>query len=170
MKRAREVLTDTLRQRVVVGMHLGILDAGERLPSLRRIAAEMHADPRAVMAAYRQLEAEGLVRLRARSGVFVAPPSSPVEELLPEIGGWLVEIFLKGLTRGIPPTELRRRVRACLDTVRGRAVCLECNDDQIHALCGQISDDYGFEAVGVEIEAVARRPLPSAVAKADLIV
>jgi GntR family transcriptional regulator len=171
MNRARTALTETLRQRVVAGLHLGILESGERLPSLRRVAAEMAADPRAVMAAYRQLAAEGLVRLRPRSGVFVAPPPSPVEELLPEIGSWLVEIFLRGLSRGIPPTELRRQVRACLDTVRVRVVCLECNDDQIHALHSQISGDYGFAAVGVEVDAVAGRgPMPPTVVNADLIV
>lgn len=68
----REAITDALRERVLGGVHLGTLEPGARLPSLRTVADEMHADPRLVHSAYRRLAAEGLVRLQPRSGVFVA--------------------------------------------------------------------------------------------------
>jgi GntR family transcriptional regulator len=166
----RATIIEGLRQRIVAGLHLGTLHPGERLPSIRDLGAQLRTDPRVVMAAYRQLAAEGLVRLRPRSGVFVqAPPPDRDEELLPEVAAWLVDIFMRGLLRGIPPTDLRRRVYACLGSVRVRAACLECNDDQIYALCQQVRLDYGFDTVAVDADALARRSLPPAAAEADLV-
>lgn len=164
------VLTESLRQRIVAGIHLGTLRPGDRLPSLRDLGAELGADPRTVMAAYRRLAAEGLVNLRPRSGVFVQSPIPRDEELLPEVAAWVVDVFLRGLARGIPPTELRRQARACLDSVRVRAACLECNDDQIYSLCQQVRQDYGFDAIAVDAARLsARWALPLGLDGADLV-
>src|SRR5688500_12730443 len=163
------VITDRLRQRIVAGLHLGSLRPGDRLPSLREVGAELNSDPRAVMTAYRQLAAEGIVRLRPRSGVFVAPLAQRDEERLPEVAAWVVDILQRGLSRGIPPSELRRQARTCLDTVRVRVACLECNDDQIYSLCQQAEEDYGLQALAVDTAALGRgRPLPPGGAEADL--
>jgi len=170
MGKSRAAITEDLRQRIVTGVHLGTLRPGERLPSLRDLGAELNVDPRTIMGAYRQLAAEGLVRLLPRSGVFVAPSTPTGDELLPEVAAWVVDFLLRGLTRDIPPTELRRQARACLDTVRVRAACLECNEDQIYSLSQQVRADYGFEAVAVDTADLAgRRPLPPGAADADLV-
>jgi DNA-binding transcriptional regulator YhcF (GntR family) len=168
MDRPRAFITETLRQRLLAALHLGTVAPGGRLPSLRRAGAALRCDPRVVLAAYRQLADEGLVVLRKRSGVFAAPPARS-EELLPEVGSWVVEVLLRGLARGMPPVSLRRQIRVCLDTVRVRAACLECNDDQIHALGGQLHDDYGFTADGIDLE-MSRAALASRIAEVDLVV
>jgi DNA-binding transcriptional regulator YhcF (GntR family) len=166
----RDAITETLRQRIVAGLHLGALKTGDRLPSLRDLGAKLHADPRVIMAAYQQLASEGLVRLRPRSGVFVAVPPNPADALLPEVASWMVDLFLRGLARGMAPTALRRQARACLETGRVRAVCVECNEDQIHALCRQAHDDYGFAVDGLDLDTIPRRgPLPARAAEADLV-
>jgi hypothetical protein len=122
------------------------------------------------MAAYRQLASEGLVRLKPRSGIFVEAYPRPSEELLPEVGSWVVDLFLRGLSCGIPPTELRRRVQGCLDSVDVRAICFECNDDQIQVLCRQARDDFGFVTEALDADVLARRePLPASAGSADLI-
>src|SRR5688572_10047739 len=122
------------------------------------------------MAAYRQLADEGLVRLRRRSGVFVESLPAPEEEPLPVVAAWLVEMFLRGLSRDISPSELRREARTCLATMRLRVACLECNVDQIYALRQQVRQDYGFDAVAVDTDVLGpKRRLPSRVAQADLI-
>src|SRR5205814_190899 len=41
--------------------------------------------------------------------------------------------------------------------------------DQIHALCGQLHDDYGFTVEGIDLDA-PRGPLVSRLAEADLVV
>jgi DNA-binding transcriptional regulator YhcF (GntR family) len=166
----RAGITERLRQRIVTGLHLGTLRPGGRLPSLRELGAELNVDPRTVMGAYRQLAAEGLVRLQARSGVFVQPAPPTNEELLPEVAAWVVDVFLRGLSRDIPPTELRRQARACLDSVRVRAACLECNEDQIYSLSQQARGDYGFDVVPIESgQLTGRQPLPPNVLEADVV-
>jgi DNA-binding transcriptional regulator YhcF (GntR family) len=170
MESRRPEVLDSLRQRIVAGLHLGVLKAGDRLPSLRRAAADAHADPRVVLAAYRRLAVEGLVSLRPRSGVFVQAAPSPADSRLPEVPSLVVDVFLRGLALGIAPTDLRRQARACLDTVPTRAACFECNDDQIHALCRQVQEDYGFEAVGIDAAGRERGELlPAGAATADLV-
>ena len=171
MKDRQLAVTETLRQRIQAGLHLGTLALGDRLPSIRTVTAELHAGSRLVLAAYRQLATEGLVRLQARSGIFIEADSHRDDELLPEVPTWVIELFLRGLTRGIPPTELRRQARLCLDSARVRAACLECNDDQLYALRGQLHDDYGFDVCGIDLNVLERgTPLPPCTGKADLLV
>jgi len=165
----RAAITESLRQRIVAGLHLGSLRPGDRLPSLRDVGAEFDADPRTVMAAYRALAAEGLVRVRPRSGVFVQQSAQRGEEL-PEVAAWVVDLLMRGLSHGIAPTELRPQARACLDTTPALVACVECNDDQIYSLSQQVEEDYGCRAVAVDVrEGVPRGPLPPRVADADLV-
>jgi DNA-binding transcriptional MocR family regulator len=51
----------------------GALGAGEKLPSVRRLAASLAVSPFTIVAAYDRLVADGLVVARAKSGFFVAP-------------------------------------------------------------------------------------------------
>jgi GntR family transcriptional regulator len=64
----------------------GALDAGAKLPSIRQLAGDLGLAPGTVARAYRELEADGVVRSRgARGTVVVGPPSgSPTAELLGE--------------------------------------------------------------------------------------
>lgn len=49
----------------------GAIRAGERLPSVRRMAEDLLINPNTVARAYRDLEHEGIVDLKHGSGVFV---------------------------------------------------------------------------------------------------
>jgi DNA-binding transcriptional MocR family regulator len=53
------------------------LAAGDRLPSIRRLAATMGVSPSTVVEAYDRLAAEGLIRPRRGSGFYVAPTVMP---------------------------------------------------------------------------------------------
>ena len=48
----------------------GAIQAGEQLPSVRRMAEDLLINPNTVVRAYRDLEREGIVELRHGSGVF----------------------------------------------------------------------------------------------------
>lgn len=79
-------LADELRD----AMRDGRLPAGARLPSVREAASSRSLSINTVLAAYRQLEAAGLVEARPQSGYFVrsrlpSPPPSPAGQL-PEEG------------------------------------------------------------------------------------
>ncbi|MGH7505150.1 MAG: GntR family transcriptional regulator, partial [Longimicrobiales bacterium] len=68
---AGAIIVDQLRDRIVSGLYLGHWQPGERLPSIRDIAEAENVDRKTAAAAYRRLQREGLVRVRARSGVYL---------------------------------------------------------------------------------------------------
>lgn len=53
------------------------LVAGDRLPSIRRLAASMHVSPSTVVEAYDRLAAEGLIRAQRGSGFYVSSTALP---------------------------------------------------------------------------------------------
>jgi DNA-binding transcriptional MocR family regulator len=53
------------------------LTAGEKLPSIRRLARDMQVSPSTVVEAYDRLAAEGLIRSRPGSGFYVAGSPPP---------------------------------------------------------------------------------------------
>ncbi|MBR9989636.1 MAG: GntR family transcriptional regulator [Gemmatimonadetes bacterium] len=65
------VIVDQLRDRIVTGLYFGNWQPGERLPSIRDIADAESVDRKTAAAAYHRLEEEGLVEVKARSGVFL---------------------------------------------------------------------------------------------------
>lgn len=170
MATRRDQIADTLRRRVLTGLHFGTLHPGDRLPSVRALESELNADPRVILAAYRRLEGEGLVELRPRSGIYVAPTSMVSGEMLPQTSEWVVDVLVQALGRGIPAIELPERMRRCLETLRIRAACLECNQDQITGLCTELHQDYGLETHGTEVEALRGGEIPLEVRRVDLLV
>lgn len=68
-----ERLADDIRAQIAHGT----LRAGERLPSIRQLAQGHGVSAATAVEAYLQLEREGIVVARARSGYFVHAPSSP---------------------------------------------------------------------------------------------
>ena len=166
----REEIGNALRRRILAGLHLGIMRPGERLPSARELAGQFDADQRVVVAAYRELEREGLVEVRPRSGMYVAPAAHQSGALLPQLAAWFVEVLLQVRGRGIAPAAFPEHARRCLETLRLRAVCIECNADQLASLCGELRDDYGLESDAVELDAVDELAAAPAVRRADLLV
>ena len=58
-------------QQVRQALRMGVLDAGDQLPTVREVVAEVAVNPNTVLKAYRDLEREGLVRGRPGMGTFV---------------------------------------------------------------------------------------------------
>lgn len=167
----RAVIADTLRQRLLSGLHLGELKHGQRLPSARALAREMAADPRVILAAYRVLEQEGLVELRPRSGIFLLATDSSAGGLHRRTHDWMVELLLGAVERGIPAPDFPERLRRSLETLRLRVACIECNVDQIDELSHELHTTYGFDVSGVDVYAMLDSSrLPKEVRRADLII
>lgn len=154
----------------MTGLHFGVFESGDRLPSVRDLASEFDADPRVVLAAYRELEREGLVEVRTRSGIYVAPMALSAGERLPQVARWVVEVLVDALSRGIPPVEFPERMRRCLETLRLRAACIEDNVDQITGLCAELHEDYGVETSPVEVGGLTADETPHELKRADLLV
>jgi len=68
--------------RIAGRIHDGAYDPGRRLPSVRALGARLDVHRDTVLAAYRDLEREGLVRTVPGGGVFVTPRVPPLPELL----------------------------------------------------------------------------------------
>ena len=95
----------------------GRLVPGDKLPSVRGLAAQARVNPNTVARAYRELEREGTVEARRGSGVFVtdgAPAAcqSGTRELLGERLGRAVE---EALAAGLTPLEIEALVARLLE-------------------------------------------------------
>lgn len=165
------LIADTVRQRIVSGLHLGSLIPGARLPSTRELAEEFEVAPRTVMSAYQMLRAEGLVELRKRSGIYVAPGHQG-GPMLSQLSGWVVEVLVEARSREIPPITFPDRVRRCLETLRLRAACIAGNDDQLEQICRELHDDYGIlskDIIADQLEA-PNHETQRVLAQADVLV
>ena len=172
MAKVRVEIVDALRQRFFSGLHLGLLSPGQRLPSIRELAFELNVDRRTILAAYRELEREGLVVLRARSGIFFAPGgSSPAAAQLESLDTWAVDVLLDAVTRGLSVPGFRELFAKHTETRELRAACIECNDDQTAALCAELRTGYGFETDAHDVDALLDDRTPArTLARADLLV
>ena len=162
-------IVEVLRRRLTSGLHLGRLHAGDRLPSVRVVADEFGVHQRVALAAYRELEQDGLVELRARSGVYVRE-ARPEGAMLPKLTERFVEFLVDALGMGVPAPDVPEHVRRCLETLRLRAACIECNADQTHSLCTQLRRDYGFESTEVELDVLEAPETDAVLRPADLLV
>ncbi|MCD2499208.1 MULTISPECIES: GntR family transcriptional regulator [Microbacterium] len=62
---------EQLRVQIIDAIATGELPAGDKLPTVRRLAADLEIAPGTVARAYRELEAAGLIETRGRNGTFV---------------------------------------------------------------------------------------------------
>ena len=81
----------------------GILEAGEKLPSVRELAAQLTINPNTIQRAYRELEADGWIATVPGKGCFVcamaANPVSGRQELLDEFDRITNALLLSGVSR-----------------------------------------------------------------------
>ncbi len=88
----------------------GILEPGDRLPSVRELATELTINPNTIQRAYRELELQGWITSVGGKGSFVsgkplgADPEKTV--LLQEFD----RISRQLIARGIPVEELKKRL------------------------------------------------------------
>jgi GntR family transcriptional regulator len=91
-----------LVQQVRQAIRLGMLRAGDQLPTAQQVVAALAINPNTVLKAYRDLEREGLVRGRPGLGTFVIatlPPTDPKAQarFLASMTKWLADARAAGL-------------------------------------------------------------------------
>lgn len=93
-----------LVRQVTHAITTGALRPGDRLPTIRELAADQVVNPNTVARAYRELEREGLVESGPRRGTFVTfnPPKLLAKErrarFLPHVEALVAEARLLGFT------------------------------------------------------------------------
>lgn len=152
-----DALSDRLRDRILNALHLGQLRPGDRLPSIRTLWREMGVDHRVVAQAYRTLEQEGLVEVRGRSGVYLAPQDQFGGELLAETARWLAGVLVEAWKRRMSILDMPDLVRRCTQSVRLRCLCVESNVDQMTAYMSELEEQFGLDPMPHYISPV---PLP----------
>lgn len=82
----------------------GIYQPGEKLPSVRDLAAEASVNPNTMQKALTELERSGLVYTQRTSGRFITEDTTKMTELKEQLAREQIQLFLKnmeqlGLTR-----------------------------------------------------------------------
>lgn len=175
---AEERLVDLLRGRLLAAIHTGRLTAGSRLPSYREVSDETGDDLRAVARAYAVLEAEGLVEVRGRSGVFLAEQKRVGGRLLAETARWLVAVGREAWMRRLRVPDLPDFVRECTASRVVRCAFVESTVDQVESIGTELREDFGFEVAPVHADRFApiavqdedpRSRLPTELRESDFI-
>jgi GntR family transcriptional regulator len=91
-----------LAQQVKQALRMGILEIGDKLPTVKEVVSEVAVNPNTVMKAYWQLEHEGLVEGRQGVGTFVArrpagPPPGTQLRLARNLERWVQTARDEGL-------------------------------------------------------------------------
>jgi len=105
-----------LVEQVRRGILLGYLCDGDRLPTVREVAANLVVNPNTVVKAYRELERAELVTPRAGQGTFVtgrvgAVPIAAYTRLSRGLRGWL----RSAREAGLDGDQVRALIAAALD-------------------------------------------------------
>jgi GntR family transcriptional regulator len=102
---------------------LGYLEEGDRLPTVKDVAADLVINPNTVVKAYRQLEHEGIAGGRPGQGTFITATSAPVAP------------------------EAQEGLRASLEAWLRAAAEAGMNDDAVTALIAAVRHDMRKERV-----------------------
>jgi GntR family transcriptional regulator len=101
---------EQIRQQVAAHAAAGGLREGDRLPTVRALAADLGVAPGTVARAYRELEAGGVVATRRRVGTVVVAPSRDPGRTR----GLAAELVSTAASEGVGAQELLDIVRSAL--------------------------------------------------------
>lgn len=102
---------EQIRQQYRLLITGGALLVGTRLPTVRRLAADLGLAVNTVARAYRELEADGLVHARGRGGTVVAASADDVRnQAETAAGGFAAEMR----RLGVPVAQAEALVRAAM--------------------------------------------------------
>lgn len=83
----------------------------------------------------------------------------------------MINMAVDALGRAVPVPDLARRIEQYTSPSGLRVACVECNDDQAHALCTELKRAFGVASLPVEVDKLlAARDLAGELAEFDLLV
>ncbi|HEX6370537.1 MAG TPA: ATP-binding protein [Longimicrobium sp.] len=139
-------LIDRIRDQIANAIHLGHIEPGDRLPSIRDLSRRFGVTTYAAVHAYEGLAAEGLVEKRGRSGMYVATQDALGRSLLGETARWLADVLAGAWDHQIKVPHVPDLVRRWTAAVRLRAACVESDEDTLAALCADAANHFGMDA------------------------
>jgi len=104
-----------LIEQIKEGIASGLLEPGDRLPTVRELALKLTVNPNTVARSYKELEREGLIETKRGVGSFVAQnPEITRAASEEEIDKMLDELINKAFQLGIPRDLLEKKVSSRL--------------------------------------------------------
>lgn len=86
-------LEDLIKARIIAGIY----KPGERLPSVRELAAEAAVNPNTMQKALTELERSGLVYAQRTSGRFITEDTNIMKELKEHLAREQIQLFLTNM-------------------------------------------------------------------------
>jgi len=127
-------------------------------------------DPRVALAAYQALAEEGLVVLKPRSGVYVAPATS-LDDERPPSRDFLADTLVGAVVRGFSLSRFTDDLRIAALGRRLRATVFGATEDEAQGLSRELKMDYGFDTTTLLREDVREGKLGrSAIQRTHLVV
>ncbi|HVG25397.1 MAG TPA: GntR family transcriptional regulator [Thermoanaerobaculia bacterium] len=152
----------------------GVLAPGDKLPTVRELAAEVRVNYNTVRAIYGELERGGYVTTEQGRGTFVVPrpPRATLGTATQSLRDLVDDALARAVAAGVAPADFARTLytRAKLyrpRRKRPRIAAIECNDADLRVIAEEIRESTGIAPETFTIDAVARKP--RALAQTDVI-
>jgi GntR family transcriptional regulator len=98
-------------ERVVAGIISGTYQPGEKLPSVRELAAEAAVNPNTMQKALSELERTGLVKSQRTSGRFITEDTGLINSKKSELAKKEIKVFLEKMeSMGLGPEEIENYI------------------------------------------------------------
>lgn len=97
-----------LMEQVKHAVDTGALQPGDQLPTIRKLAEDLVVNPNTVVRAYRDLEHEGLVKLKQGSGAFVRGSTTRAARITKRAQGVMQSAVERLMATGLTEEEIRR--------------------------------------------------------------
>lgn len=98
-----------ISQQIIEGIAKGTLKAGQQLPSVRALAADLGINMHTVNKSYHELEKKGIIQIIPKSGAVVCDiPDNPTDEKLDKFKDLLRTAIAEGIVSGIKGEEIKQ--------------------------------------------------------------
>lgn len=158
-RKAGSIVINRLRDRIELGRYFGRWSPGDRLPSVREVAAEEAVDRKTAAAAYRRLQREGLVRVQPRSGVYLEGAEEKESDPLRRLHlKWLERTLISAGELGLASETVHRMFQGVAAVERHRIPLVD--PDPVH---GTLLAQELAARTGLECTATSPSRLPARV-------
>lgn len=169
-----ESLLSQARDQIVSALHAGMLRRGDRLPSLRRIAALSRLNVKTVLKVYGQLRKEGLVEVRQGSGAFVTAydPGEFEPAQAVRLSRFLRRHLDEASGMNLTPGGYSALIESLItrSAIERKAVAvIECNEEQVRLYAMEIRLTIGVRAHSVLLGDLEGRKAASLVRASSIL-
>ncbi len=148
---------DEVRSQLVRRILDGEWPVGARIPSCRKIAAEIGSNANTVNRELRRLGTEGLVRTEPRRGTYVTG-SGTSEILQSDLQDKVEELTRQAIGTGLTREDLIAMIEQTFDIARTTSIALaECNSTDLEEMANLIANSTGVRVSPILIDDLAER-------------